>query len=80
MRLRLAGSSLAQVARDLGVQPTTVTSVSLGQRRSRRIEGRIAETLQTAPSALWPERYLDAPGTKPSHLDPGGAAPSSPLR
>jgi Ner family transcriptional regulator len=57
MRLRLAGSSLSQVARDLGVRPTTVTSVSQGFRRSRRIEGRIADVLSTAPAQLWPERY-----------------------
>ncbi|MBS0290882.1 MAG: helix-turn-helix domain-containing protein [Proteobacteria bacterium] len=59
MRLRLAGSSLAQVARELGVQPTTVTSVCLGQRRSRRIDDRIAEILRTTPAKLWPDRYPD---------------------
>ena len=58
MRLRLVGSSLSQVARDLGVRPTTVTSVSQGLRRSRRIEGRIAEVLTTAPAQLWPEPAL----------------------
>lgn len=57
MRLRLVGSSLSQVARDLGVRPTTVTSVSQGFRRSQRIERRIAEVLTTAPAQLWPERY-----------------------
>lgn len=58
MRLRLAGTSLAQVARDLGVTPTTVTSVSQGDRRSRRIEHTIALRLSTTPAKLWPERYL----------------------
>lgn len=58
VRLRLAGSSLAQIARDLGVQPTTVTSVCLGTSRSRRIEEHIARTLATTPSKLWPERYV----------------------
>lgn len=56
--LRLAGSSLAQVARELGVQPTTVTSVSQGYRRSRRIEGLIATKLSTTPAGLWPDRYI----------------------
>jgi len=57
MRLRLAGSSLAQVARELGVQPTTVTSVCQGYRRSRRIEDLIATKLSTTPATLWPDRY-----------------------
>lgn len=58
MRLRLAGTSLAEVARELGVAATTVTSVSQGFRRSRRIETLIAQKLQTTPSRLWPDRYL----------------------
>lgn len=58
VRLRLAGSSLAQIARELGVQPTTVTSVCLGNSRSRRIEEHIANTLATTPGKLWPERYF----------------------
>lgn len=59
MRLRLAGSSLSDVARELGVAATTVTSVSQGLRRSRRIEALIAEKLATTPSRLWPDRYVD---------------------
>jgi Predicted transcriptional regulator len=57
MRLRLAGTSLADVARELGVTSTTVTSVSQGLRRSRRIETLIAAKLQTTPQRLWPDRY-----------------------
>lgn len=57
MRLRLAGTSLAEVARELGVTSTTVTSVSQGARRSRRIEALIAAKLQTTPQRLWPDRY-----------------------
>lgn len=59
MRLRLAGSSLSDVARELGVAATTVTSVSQGFRRSRRIEALIAQKLRTTPSRLWPDRYAD---------------------
>lgn len=59
MRLRLANSSLARVSRELGVKATTVTSVSLGQRRSRRIEAKIAEKLSTSAAKLWPDRYED---------------------
>ncbi len=58
IRLRLAGTSLAEVARELGVAATTVTSVSQGFRRSRRIEALIARKLQTTPSRLWPDRYV----------------------
>jgi len=57
MRLRLAGTSLSEIARALDVQPTTVTAVSQGQRRSRRIEEKIAEALATSASKLWPDRY-----------------------
>ncbi len=57
MRLRLAGSSFAKVARELEVQPTTVATVCRGGSRSRRIEARIAEILATTPAQLWPDRY-----------------------
>lgn len=57
MRLRLAGSSLANVARELGVAGTTVTCVSQGYRRSRRIEAAIAVKLGVKPWDLWPDRY-----------------------
>lgn len=60
MRLRMAGTSLAQIARDLGVAATTVTSVSQGARRSRRIENAIAHHLSTTAAKLWPERYASA--------------------
>lgn len=60
MRLRLAGSSLACVARELGVAGTTVTCVSQGHRRSRRIEAAIAEKLGVQPRDLWPDRYPNA--------------------
>ncbi len=57
MRLRLAGTSLADVSRELEVSPTTVTSVSQGYRRSRRIESAIASKLGVLPQQLWPDRY-----------------------
>ncbi|ODU40370.1 MAG: hypothetical protein ABS98_15830 [Lysobacteraceae bacterium SCN 69-48] len=77
MQLRLAGTSLAQIARELGVQPSTVASVSRGKSRSRRIEDRIAAALAVPPSRLWPDRYA---GTliATSCSDPtpsGGASP-----
>jgi lambda repressor-like predicted transcriptional regulator len=57
MRLRIAGSSLAEVARELNVAGTTVTSVSQGYRRSRRIEMAVALKLGVSPVDLWPDRY-----------------------
>ncbi len=61
MALRVAGSSLAQVARELDVLTTTVASVCRGSKRSRRIEARIAEILSTTPDLLWPDRYESEP-------------------
>lgn len=57
-RLRLAGSSLAIVARELGLSPTTVTIVSQGVRRSHRIESAIAAKLGVPAATLWPEKYV----------------------
>ena len=84
MRLRLAGSSLADVARELGVAGTTVTSVSQGYRRSRRIEAAIAAKLGVQPRDLWPDRYPDGGGgdarsTLPRGLDCVGGGPPSPV-
>lgn len=67
-RLRLAGSSLAQIARELGVAPTTVTTVSQGYRRSRRIEAAIARALRVTPQALWSDRYPEFDGSDPQAL------------
>ncbi len=55
MQLRLSGSSLAEVARELGVAKTTVTAVCQGHRRSRRIKAAIAAKLDLPAEALWPE-------------------------
>lgn len=78
MRLRLAGTSLSEVARELGVAPTTVTSVSQGYRRSRRIEAAIAAKLGQLPEVLWLDRYpldlLSAPEQK--MIRRGGGQPS----
>lgn len=84
MRLRLAGSSLADVARELGVAGTTVTSVSQGYRRSRRIEAAIAAKLGMKPGDLWPGRYpeggdSDDRSTLPGTLDRIGGGPPSPI-
>lgn len=76
MLLRLAGTSLADVARELRVSPTSVTIVSKGERRSRRIEQAIATKLGTTADLLWPERYADSAGGRARALSAaiGGAA------
>ena len=56
-RLKVAGSSLTEVSRQLGVSPSTVTVVSQGYRRSGRIQAEIAQTLGTTAEALFPDRY-----------------------
>jgi len=78
MRLRLAGTSLSEVARELGVAPTTVTSVSQGYRRSRRIEAAIAAKLEESPEGLWRDRYPSAfdGEPQPSRVFNGGGLPS----
>ena len=55
--LALRGASLSSIARELGVTPGTVSIVSRGYRRSRRIEKAIADALDTTPAELWPSRY-----------------------
>jgi lambda repressor-like predicted transcriptional regulator len=55
--LAVNGCTLAQVARELGVAASTVTIVSQGDRRSRRVETAIARAAGKEPAHLWPERY-----------------------
>jgi len=57
--LALRGLTLSSIARDLGVAPGTVSIVSRGFRRSRRIESAIAMALGCSPAELWPERYAE---------------------
>lgn len=56
-QLRLTGSSMAKIARSLGVSQSSVTVVSQGYRRSRRIEAEIARQLGTSAEKLFADRY-----------------------
>lgn len=56
-RLRLAGTSFSDIARELGITPASVSLVSQGLRRSRPVQQMIAQKLGTAPEKIWPERY-----------------------
>ncbi|RNF35326.1 helix-turn-helix domain-containing protein [Paracoccus methylarcula] len=55
--LRIAGSSLAQVGRELGISHASVGSACAGYSRSRRVEEAIASKLLKRPEEIWPERY-----------------------
>ncbi|MEO9827730.1 MAG: helix-turn-helix domain-containing protein [Paracoccaceae bacterium] len=54
--LRQRKLSLAHLARDLGIRAGSVTAVSQGYRRSRRVERAIAEALDTTAEELFPDR------------------------
>ncbi|WP_420709766.1 helix-turn-helix domain-containing protein [Brevundimonas sp. SL130] len=55
--LNLKGMSLSDIARSLDVSPSSVSIVSRGFRRSKRIEQAIADALGQAPQTVWPDRY-----------------------
>ncbi|WP_136685472.1 helix-turn-helix domain-containing protein [Falsirhodobacter xinxiangensis] len=55
--LRIRGTSLAQIGRELGISGSSMSLVGLGKHRSRRIERAIADALGTTPEELYPERY-----------------------
>lgn len=59
--LALRGRSLADIARRLDVAPTTISIVSRGFRRSRRIEAAIADELGLTAAEVWPSRYPAQP-------------------
>lgn len=56
-RLRLARTSFSNIARELGITPASVSLVSQGRRRSRKVERTIADKLGTQPEKIWPGRY-----------------------
>ena len=55
--LRKRGTSLAQIARDLNIDRSTVSSVLKGVGRSRRVENAIAQGLGKPLAVVFPERY-----------------------
>ncbi len=52
--LRLQGSSMAAVSRELGVTQSYVSQVCDGSRSSPRIRSAIAQKLNQRPEELWP--------------------------
>lgn len=59
--LSLKRISLSDIARSLAVTPSTVSIVSRGFRRSRRVEQAIADALGQRPEEIWPDRYRGQP-------------------
>lgn len=55
--LRIRGTSLAQISRDLGVSDSALTLVGKGFHRSLRIERALADAVGSTPQALFPDRY-----------------------
>lgn len=55
--LRIRGSSLAQISRDLGVSDSALSLVGKGYHRSRRIEKALADAVGSTPEELFPDRY-----------------------
>ncbi|UWR27367.1 helix-turn-helix domain-containing protein [Sulfitobacter sp. S223] len=55
-QLRSSGTSLSQIGRDLGLKPSTISSVLSGA-RSQKVERAIADALKNEPQLIWPERY-----------------------
>jgi Ner family transcriptional regulator len=60
--LALRGITLSSIAKELRVAPTTVTIVSKGHRRSRRIETALAQAVGATPEQIWPNRYPNQKG------------------
>nr|WP_316627692.1 helix-turn-helix domain-containing protein [uncultured Brevundimonas sp.] len=69
--LSLKRISLSDIARSLAVTPSTVSIVSRGFRRSRRVEQAIAQALGQAPEEVCPDRY---PQSRPGRLQDREAA------
>lgn len=55
--LELAGYYQTDIARQLGITPTTVGEVIRGKSRSRQVENRIAVILGKTPYEIWPHWY-----------------------
>jgi Ner family transcriptional regulator len=56
--LHARGLTFSGIAKDQKVAATTVSIVSRGYRRSRRLEKAIAGALDMTPEQLWPRRYI----------------------
>lgn len=57
--LRVAGTSLAELGRELGLKNGTMSSVSRGHGQSKRVQIKIASALNMPVWQLFPERFTE---------------------
>lgn len=57
--LGVRGTSFSEVARSLDVSATSVSLVSKGRSRSKRIEEALAKETGFTPAQLWPFHYCE---------------------
>lgn len=55
--IRMGGTTPAQIARELGVSPSTVYVVMQGKGKSLRIAKRICEVTNKLAAEVWPGSY-----------------------
>lgn len=75
LALKKRRTSLSSIARELGVQPSTVCMVSRGAGASRRIESAIAMVIGYSPEEIWPDRYTAPKGRRKVTNDGGRMSP-----
>lgn len=57
-RLRMRGTSLSEIANELGISaPVVSVTIRYSNRRSRRVENAVAKAIGVEPSEIWPDRY-----------------------
>lgn len=61
-RLRMAGSSLAEIAAELGLAQSTVSMSCRGTSKSKRVRKAIAAKLGVTVEALWPAEQSQQEG------------------
>ena len=65
--IRMAGSTPAIIADELGVSRTSISQIIHGTGRSQRIEKKISEVIKTPVLKIWPNRKQSLTRKKGSH-------------
>ena len=58
--IQKAGTSQAEIARELDVSKTVINNVIYGRMTSRRIAECIAEKIKKTLDEIWPDKYTEA--------------------
>ena len=56
-QLGIRGLTFSAIAKEMGVHPSSVSSVSRATRRSKRLASALALAIELAPEDLFPELY-----------------------